>query len=317
MMDRRDFVRTGASCAAQLALWGAMAPRALRERFAAVPAGPPVVTEPWGRVEHTGAGVWALISTPLAGGAEARRTLCNGGIVAGANGVAIIEGFASDAGAQWLMGIARELTRRPPTHVILTHYHGDHCGGLAGYRADGTAPLFITTDLTRGRLTPDGRPATTLAGAELVVPGTPTTIDLGSTKLTITPHAGHTASDLTIAVDDPRIVFGGDLLWNGMFPNYRDAVPSVLSRSVRDLLRDDAVRVPGHGAIPTAAEATNYVAVLDLIEAAARRAVAAGTPADVAAKEIVIPASLGEWVLFNPAYFEVALRAWDKELRPS
>jgi hypothetical protein len=57
--------------------------------------------------------------------------------------------------------------------------------------------------------------------------------------------------------------------------------------------------------------------VLDLIETAARRAVAAGTPAEAAAKEIVIPATLGEWVLFNPAYFQVALQAWEKELRPT
>jgi glyoxylase-like metal-dependent hydrolase (beta-lactamase superfamily II) len=233
-MDRRAFVRTGTSCAAQLALWGAIAPRALRERFAATRTGLQVATEPWGRIEKIGEQVWALISTPLAGGADARRTLSNGGIIAGRNGVAIIEGFASDAGAQWMAGMARQVTGRAPTHIMLTHYHGDHAGGLAGYRADGTAPLFITTDLTRARLTPGGRPAETLGGAELVAPGAPSVIDLGGTRLTITPRAGHTASDLSITVDDPRIVFGGDLLWNGIFPNYRDAIPSVLSRSVRD-----------------------------------------------------------------------------------
>jgi glyoxylase-like metal-dependent hydrolase (beta-lactamase superfamily II) len=154
-----------------------------------------------------------------------------------------------------------------------------------------------------------------VAQAQLVTPDAPTTIDLGGVKLTIVPRAGHTTSDLAVSVDDPRITFAGDLLWNGMFPNYRDAVPSVLARSVRDLLRGEGVRVPGHGSIPTTAETTNYVAVLDLIEQAAREAVAAGTPIETAAAAVRVPPSLGEWVLFNPAYYQVALKAWEKELK--
>jgi glyoxylase-like metal-dependent hydrolase (beta-lactamase superfamily II) len=314
-MNRRAFLQASASCAAQLTIWSAAAPRALRERFAHRAAGTPLVTEPWGRIERLNERVWALISTPLAGSPDARRTLSNGGIVAGRSGVAIIEGFASDAGAQWLAGIAHQVTGRDATHVILTHYHGDHSGGLLGYRAGGANPLYVTTATTRALLAPGGKPAEAVAQAQLVTPDAPTTIDLGGVKLTIVPRAGHTASDLAVQVDDPRLTFAGDLLWNGMFPNYRDAVPSVLARSVRDLLRGEGVRVPGHGSIPTTAETTNYVAVLDLIEQAAREAVAAGTPIETAAAAVRVPPSLGEWVLFNPAYYQVALKAWEKELK--
>jgi glyoxylase-like metal-dependent hydrolase (beta-lactamase superfamily II) len=315
-MQRREFLELGLSCAAQLTLWQRLAPPGLRERFTARAGGPVVAAEVWGRIEQVGDGVWALISTPLAGGPDARRTLANGGIVAGTHGVAIIEGFASDAGAEWMAGIARELTGRAPTHVILTHYHGDHAGGLAAYRAAEAAPLYVTTAATRGKLAPDGKPRAALERAQLAPTDAPTTIDLGRTTLTVVPRSGHTASDLVVEVDDARVVFAGDLLWNGMFPNYRDAVPSLLSQSVRALLRDPRVRVPGHGAIPTAAEAANYVAVIDLVEAAARKAITAGTPIDVAAREFVVPASLGEWKLFNPAYYQVALGAWEKELKP-
>jgi glyoxylase-like metal-dependent hydrolase (beta-lactamase superfamily II) len=306
-MERREFLKLGASCAAHLAL----VPPAWRGRFAAVPAGGTAATEPWGRIEQVGPGVWALVSTPLAGGADARRTLANGGIIAGRSGVAIIEGFASEDGAQWMVDMARQLTGRAPTHVVLTHYHGDHAGGLAAYRA--LAPVFVTTTATRERLSPDGGPAQALQQAELVGYSA-LALDLGERKLAVTPRAGHTASDLTVAVDDPSVVFGGDLLWNGMFPNYRDATPSVLSESVRDLVRGGGVLVPGHGSVYKSAEATNYVAVLDLIEEAARQAFAAGTPMEVAAREIAIPASLGEWVRFSDRYYVVALQAWEREL---
>lgn len=315
-MNRRDFLAAGASCAAHLSAWSALAPRALRERFTARQAGQAVATEPWGRLERLADGVWALISTPLASGPDVHRTFANGGIVAGRDGVVIVEGFASDAGAQWMAGMARTLTGRAPTHVVVTHYHGDHSAGLAGYLTPGPAPRFVTTESTRARLDPSRAPAQALAQAELVAPESPLVLDLGGRRVTVTPRAGHTASDLTVAVGDPPVVFGGDLLWNGLFPNYRDAVPSVLSRAVRELLRGDGVRVPGHGAIPTAAEAANYVAVLDLVEAAARRALAAGTPMAAAAAELTIPESLGAWGRFSDRYYLVALQAWERELRP-
>jgi hypothetical protein len=117
-------------------------------------------------------------------------------------------------------------------------------------------------------------------------------------------------------LDDPRLVWCGDLVWNGLFPNYVDAVPSDLSRHVRALLSEPAERwIPGHGALADRAAVAGYLALLDDVEAAARRAIEAGTPLDVAASEYLPPALLGEWVLFSPRYYEVALGAWERELR--
>ncbi len=44
-------------------------------------------------------------------------------------------------------------------------------------------------------------------------------------------------SDVSIEVDDPSLVFCGNLVWNGMFPNYVDAAPSALTPSVKALRR--------------------------------------------------------------------------------
>lgn len=304
-MNRRGFVRAGAAFAAQLA-----AP----SLFAARLRGKVVAQEPWGRLEQIAEHVWALISTPFAEGPDARRTLANGGIVAGRDGVLLVEGLASDAGAQWLAESARRLAGRAPTHVVLTHYHGDHSSGLAAYRGPESRPTYVTTEATRALLRD---PLKQLVGdAELVAPGATQAIDLGDRRVTLTHRSGHTGSDLTVTVEDARLVFCGDLLWNGLFPNYRDAIPSVLSKEVRAMLGDRrATTVPGHGAMPSPAEAANYVALLDVVEAAARRAFAAGTPATEAARQFSVPETLGEWRLFGPAYYQVALSAWERELR--
>lgn len=310
MIDRREFLKRSGSCAAHLSLFAGLGARAAAQAMASGTRA--VITEqPFGRLERIADGVWAMISTPLSGAPNARMTLSNGGIVAGKSGVAIIEGFASIDGARWMAAQAQQLTGRPASHVVPTHFHADHAAGLLGYRETGSGPIYVTTTETRGRLKADMAEA--LGGAQLVGPDV-TTIDLGGRKLVITPRSGHTTSDLSVLVDDPAVMFGGDLLWNRFFPNYVDAIPSVLSRSVRALNSEKAVvRVPGHGPVFEPNDLTHYIGVLDVMEEAARKARAAGTPAADAAKSVVLPASLGEWAMFNPNYFEVALKAWERE----
>jgi glyoxylase-like metal-dependent hydrolase (beta-lactamase superfamily II) len=260
--------------------------------------------------------VWALVSTPLAGGANAMRTFSNGGIVAGKSGVVIVEGFGSGDGARWMMEQARTLTGRPPTHVVVTHYHGDHSAGLLGYRNESSGPIYVTTTETREQLGSRGQGVIdALSKAQLVERSAGTRLDLGGRRVTITARAGHTASDLSVQVEDPAVLFGGDLLWNQHFPNYVDAIPSVLSREVRSMGTErGVVRVPGHGAIFKNDDLTHYIALIDAVEDAARKARASGTPAVEAAKAFKLPAPLKEWTMFGDNYVEVALRAWEREL---
>jgi hypothetical protein len=85
---------------------------------------------------------------------------------------------------------------------------------------------------------------------------------------------------------------------------------------VRALVRGrETVYLPGHGAVADGKAVARYLEVLDLVETAARRAHQRGTPATEAAKEFSLPASLGEWHMFSPRYYEVALLAWERELR--
>jgi glyoxylase-like metal-dependent hydrolase (beta-lactamase superfamily II) len=311
-LSRRDFVRTSASCAAHVGLMSVFPFARGRAAWSAQERFPVVSRAPWGRIERVANGIWALVSTPL----EDRTTLCNGGIVAGRNGVVVVEAFGSNEGALWMAEEATRLVGRPPTHVVLTHYHGDHTGGLRGARATG-APAVLATGSTRDaiRATRDA-PVEILDRVTVLDHIRPTEIDLGDRSLIVVPRRGHTASDVTIEVTDPAVVFCGDLVWNGMFPNYVDASPSRLSQAVRLLRAGSASTfVPGHGALAGPEDVDRYIDLLDDVEAAARRAMERGLTAEEAGAEYRLPAGMAQWVLFNPAYFERAIGAWMAEFR--
>ncbi|MEQ8329305.1 MAG: MBL fold metallo-hydrolase [Longimicrobiales bacterium] len=310
--SRRDFVRHSTSCAAHLGLMAAGAPLLARTRWAGQERYPVVAREPWARIERVAEGIWAVVSTPL----EDRTTLCNGGIVAGRAGVLVVEGFGSDEGSRWLALKARELTGRLPTHVALSHYHGDHTAGLRGALEEGSPDALVTARTRDLVLERNAEPAVeALERATVLDTRRPTEIDLGGRTVIAVPRRGHTDSDISLEVVDPSVVFCGDLVWNGMFPNYMDATPSRLSLAVR-LLRERGADtwVPGHGALAGAADLDRYIAVLDDVEAAATRAVERGWSAEEAGAAYRIPESLGDWMLFSPTYFERAIGAWMSEL---
>lgn len=316
-LSRRDFVaRAGASCAAHLALVGLALP-AWRVAAPWRPLGPVAAREPFGALERVAEGVWALVSTPFGGD---RTTLSNGGLVAGRAGVLAIEGFNRPEGARWLAERARELTGRWPTHVVATHFHADHANGLPGYRdpAGGRCAVHVTAatrDAALRNAPPDPERDAVLRDAVVLAPDQETTLDLGGRTVRLRPRAGHTASDVVVAVDDAAVTFGGDLLWNAIFPNYVDTTPSRLGAEARAIRGDGrGIYVPGHGPVARAADVDRYLAVLDVVERAARSAHAAGRPAAEAAAAFALPAALGEWTLFGRVFHERAFTAWYREL---
>lgn len=315
--SRRAFLVTAGGCAAHLALAAACAPSVLRAAWTAPERGLVVAREPWGRLERVADGVWALISDPLNGD---RTTLANGGIIAGRDGVMAIEGLFTSQGARWMASQARQLTGRWPTHVVVTHYHADHANGVDGYIAAGFPTRVYATAPTRDLVLTKNTPLVEARSAALreavVLSATrETVIDLGGRRVRIVPRAGHTSSDVSLELDDPSLVFTGDLMWNGMIPNYVDALPSTLEQQVRALRRDrSTVYVPGHGAVADAVAMDRYLAVLGEIETAARAAFANGTGAAEAAKAFTLPSALGTWALFGPTFYERAFVAWNREL---
>ncbi len=325
--SRRDFF--GLSCGGYVAYALAAGTALTRSAFAKDEL-PHVAKEAWAYARKLADGVWSATSTPFQpGGGVDPTTFSNGGIIAGKDAVLVIEGFNTPKGAHWQSELAKQLTGRYPTHVVLTHYHGDHSGGLAGYQRGADGPSIVATQTTRGSLLAMHKEKPAAEGdapliktRQLHLPNAvisdttkPTVLDLGGRTVTLTPRMGHTQSDITISIDNPRTIWCGDLYFNQLFPYYGDAVPTNLDAAVTTLI-DEAfdIYVPGHGPNATKKSLTQYREMLRHVEQAARKAVKAGTPAAIAWPKYKIPESLGKWAKFRPDVYSFAFVAWEREL---
>jgi len=310
--SRREFLERTSTCGAHMSLMAAASPWLVRRRWGGQERFPVVAREAWGRIERVAGGVWAMVSTPL----QDRTTLCNGGIIAGRAGVVVVEAYGSDAGARWMSAQAKALTGRVPTHVVVTHYHSDHTTGLRGaFETPGVKLLSTTVTRDEVKDRNQNPPADILNGAQVLDRRRPSEIDLGDRSIVVVPRDGHTDSDVSLEISDPRVIFTGDLVWNHMFPNYVDAIPSRLTRNVQLLRLSEAdTYVPGHGPLADVADMDRYMSLLHDVEAAAHRAMERGQSAEEAGAEYKLPSGVEDWTLFNPGYFARAIGAWMKEL---
>ncbi|MEW2166132.1 MBL fold metallo-hydrolase [Streptomyces sp. NPDC007084] len=210
---------------------------------------------------------------------------CTVGLVVGASAALLVdagshlaEGAALRAGAGRLLGPGRRVT-----HLALTHPHFDHVFGaaaFAGAEVFGAAGLDAALADGREELRADavrnGLGADAAAEAadrlvrpgHLVPPGGEVGLDLGGGVRAVLANVGpgHTAHDLAVLVpgapgsegaEGPATVFCGDLVEESGEPQAGpDAVPSRWPAALDRLLAlggQDAVYVPGHGALVDAA----------------------------------------------------------------
>ncbi|MEO0910528.1 MAG: MBL fold metallo-hydrolase [Pseudomonadota bacterium] len=150
----------------------------------------------------------------------------NSGVIIGDDSVMIVEAQATPRLAGKVIEKVREVTDKPISHVVLTHYHAVRVLGASAYGAD----QIIMSDAARGMVAERGqedwdsefqRFPRLFEGHESI-PGLtwPTTtfsegmtVYLGNRRVDIM-HVGraHTAGDAVIHVADENVMFTGDIV---------------------------------------------------------------------------------------------------------
>lgn len=321
-MDRRNFLCNSASCGAHIFSMAMFAPTMLRSVFSIQEKDRVVAQAKWGRLEEIHEGVWALVSTPF-GDKGDFTTVCNGGIIKGKTGVVAIESYMKASGASWMAEQAKKLTGRWPTDIVSTHYHADHTGGHLGYfpkdLEEKLQPRMWLTDATKTAAEKSfidrKMENNEFKNVETIDAEKGTTVDLGDRKVKLIPRTGHTSSDITVELVEPRIVWTGDLFFNRMFPNYLDAVPSQLNTYANEMFEGkDVLYVPGHGPIADAASIKNYKEFLSWVEGKARESHKSKMDIESATKDFKLDDQFKDWLVWSPQNAANAFKAWYREL---
>jgi glyoxylase-like metal-dependent hydrolase (beta-lactamase superfamily II) len=203
---------------------------------------------------------------------------CTVGLVVGAGSALLIDAGSGLAEGARLRAQAQALAGHRVTHLALTHAHFDHVFGAAEF-AD--AELFgavgvervlagereaLRKDAVENGLharVADEAVAALAHPRQLVPVSDEWPLPLGGDRQVLLANAGpgHTAHDLAVVVhgvpDSPPVVFCGDLVEESGDPQAGpDAVPSHWTAALDRLLDlggEDALYVPGHGAVVDAA----------------------------------------------------------------
>ncbi|WP_324784320.1 MBL fold metallo-hydrolase [Streptomyces sp. H51] len=200
---------------------------------------------------------------------------CTAGLVVGAGTALVVDAGSSLPEGARLRAQAQRLAGHRVTHLALTHPHFDHVFGAAAFAgaevfgAVGAEAVFtgrhgreeLRADAVRCGL--DARLAEEAVDA-LTAPrhhvSGEWTLDLGGGRQVLLANVGpaHTAHDLVVLVPGaPEVVFCGDLVEESGEPQAGpDAVPSRWPAALDRLLAlggEDALYVPGHGAVVDAA----------------------------------------------------------------
>ncbi|MEO5741008.1 MAG: MBL fold metallo-hydrolase, partial [Vicinamibacterales bacterium] len=202
--------------------------------------------------------------------------------------------------AEAVVAEIRKLTSQPVRFIVNTHHHSDHAGGNPIFAKLGTiyAQKNVRNRILEGYKSSKERldfdpvqaaPAVTYDG-ELV-------FYLGGEEIHLYhPARAHTDGDTLVHFKNANIALWGDAFINNWVPVVDVAGGAstlewlqFLDRGIQ-LVGENAMMVPGHGAIGKAADVRRFRMYFTNMHANVRKAIAAGKTREQAMDEITVPA---------------------------
>jgi glyoxylase-like metal-dependent hydrolase (beta-lactamase superfamily II) len=195
---------------------------------------------------------------------ENQGFVSNAGVVVTGAGVVVFDALGTPALARLLLEKIHELTQEPIVRVVVSHYHADHVYGLqvfADQDAEILAPagaekyLASPQALTRlqerrSLLAPWVNAKTRLVWPDRILKEG-AQFQLGDVNFTATVVGkAHSDGDLTLYVAPDRVLFSGDIIFDGRLPYIGNGDTRRWLEVLRRMEREKLVAlVPGHGSV--------------------------------------------------------------------
>ena len=197
----------------------------------------------------------------------------NAGFVVTDAGVVVFDSLGSPSLAWKLRQQIRNITDQPVVKVVVSHYHADHIYGLQVFKDEGAeiiaprdAYQYLDSAVSKERLEerrfsldPWVNDDTRLVGPDLVVEDV-YHFSVGGIDFQLNYlGSAHSDGDVTMYVVQDRVLFSGDIIFEGRVPFVGDANTKHWLETLEALETNELVAlVPGHG--PAASKPLEAVA---------------------------------------------------------
>ena len=188
--------------------------------------------------------------------------ISNSGFVVTGNGVVVFDSLGSPSLAQKMYKLMRQVTEQPVRKVIVSHYHADHIYGLPFYKTLGAeiyapagAQKYIGSEQAKNRLAERRKSLAPWVNEQTYVVQPDHFLSkelhfrMGELDFTVSVLGeAHSDGDMTMYVEPDRVLFSGDIIFEGRVPYLGDAHTK---RWLETLQKMETARlvalIPGHG----------------------------------------------------------------------
>ena len=198
--------------------------------------------------------------------------ISNAGFIVTDEGVVVFDALGTPSLANLLLEKIRSVTDKPILKVIVSHYHADHIYGLQVFKELGAkiiAPVGVMNYLSaanaeelleerRFSLDPWVNESTHLVIPDLIIDKATSFQHGGITFNIDVLGSAHSDGDLTLFVEPDRVLFSGDIIFEGRVPFLGDANTKVwLDTLINMEVGKITALIPGHG--PAASNPTQAI----------------------------------------------------------
>lgn len=188
--------------------------------------------------------------------------ISNAGFIVTDEGVVVFDTLGTPSLGNLLLTKIRSVTDKPVLKVILSHYHADHFYGLQVFKELGAqiiAPRgamdYLSSPTAEERLEerrfslePWVNETSQLISPDVIIEK-PMKFTHGNIDFTLDVlGAAHSDGDLTLYVEQERVLFSGDIIFEGRVPYLGDAnTKNWLETLIKMEVAKIAALIPGHG----------------------------------------------------------------------
>ena len=188
--------------------------------------------------------------------------ISNAGFIVTDDGVIVFDALGTPSLAALFLTKIRSITDKPILKVIMSHYHADHIYGLQVFKEQGaqiiapkgamdylsSAAAVERIEERRFSLEPWVNESTRLVSPDVILDKAMSFSHGGITFILDILGTAHSDGDLTLFIEPDRVLFSGDIIFEGRVPYLGDSNTKTWLETLTKMeVGQIAALIPGHG----------------------------------------------------------------------